>query len=81
MRINGDVALLKGIMKEMLEEDRAAGGKLLAHDFIAHHTEGFEAFGARSRRRALGRRSSRRAASRARSIREAAKIAIGIRSG
>ena len=30
-------------MKEMLEADRAAGGKLLAHDFIAHHTEGFEA--------------------------------------
>ena len=34
---------LKGIMKEMLEEERAAGGKLLAHDFIAQHTEGFEA--------------------------------------
>ena len=43
VRVNGDVALLKGIMKEMLEADRAAGGKLLAHDFIAHHTEGFEA--------------------------------------
>ena len=25
VRINGDVALLKGIMKEMLEEDRAHG--------------------------------------------------------
>ena len=43
VRVNGDVALLKGLMKEMLEADRAAGGKLLAHDFIAHHTEGFEA--------------------------------------
>ena len=43
VRVNGDVALLKGIMKEMLEADRASGGKLLAHDFIAHHTEGFEA--------------------------------------
>jgi molybdopterin-dependent oxidoreductase alpha subunit len=43
VRVNGDVALLKGIMKEMLEADRAAGGKLLAHDFIQHHTEGFEA--------------------------------------
>ncbi len=44
VRINGDVALLKGIMKEMLEEDQRGGGKVLAHDFIEHHTEGFEAF-------------------------------------
>jgi molybdopterin-dependent oxidoreductase alpha subunit len=43
VRVNGDVALLKGIMKEMLEADRAAGGKLLAHDFIQHQTEGFDA--------------------------------------
>jgi molybdopterin-dependent oxidoreductase alpha subunit len=43
VRVNGDVALFKGLMKEMLEADRASGGKLLAHDFIAHHTEGFEA--------------------------------------
>lgn len=46
VRVNGDVALLKGIMKEMLEEDRRSGGKVLAHDFIRHHTEGFEAFAA-----------------------------------
>jgi molybdopterin-dependent oxidoreductase alpha subunit len=44
VRINGDVALLKGIMKHMLERDRASGGKILAHDFIEHHTEGFDAF-------------------------------------
>jgi molybdopterin-dependent oxidoreductase alpha subunit len=44
VRINGDVALLKGIMKEMLEEDERSGGKVLAHDYIEHHTEGFEAF-------------------------------------
>ena len=43
VRVNGDVALFKGIMKEMLERDRAAGGGLLARDFIAHQTEGFEA--------------------------------------
>ena len=54
VRVNGDVALFKGLMKEMLEADRAAGGKLLAHDFIAHHTEGFEALRARSRRDLLG---------------------------
>src|SRR5262249_17052990 len=41
VRVNGDVALIKGIMKEMLEVDRASGGKVLAHDFIRHHTEGF----------------------------------------
>jgi molybdopterin-dependent oxidoreductase alpha subunit len=44
VKINGDVALLKGIMKEMLEEDRRSGGKILAHDFIEHNTEEFEAF-------------------------------------
>jgi molybdopterin-dependent oxidoreductase alpha subunit len=44
IRINGDVAVLKGIMKEMLEEDERTGGKVLAHDFIAHHTEGFGEF-------------------------------------
>ncbi|HZK82777.1 MAG TPA: FdhF/YdeP family oxidoreductase, partial [Humisphaera sp.] len=44
VRINGDVALLKGIMKDMIEEDERTGGKILAHDFIEHHTEGFEAF-------------------------------------
>jgi molybdopterin-dependent oxidoreductase alpha subunit len=43
VRINGDVALLKGIMKELLEEDRRTGGAVLTHDFIDHHTEGFQA--------------------------------------
>ncbi|MES1164974.1 MAG: FdhF/YdeP family oxidoreductase [Verrucomicrobiota bacterium] len=43
VRVNGDVALLKGIMKEMLAADRASGGRKLAHDFIAHQTEGWDA--------------------------------------
>ncbi|HEX3597766.1 MAG TPA: FdhF/YdeP family oxidoreductase [Polyangiaceae bacterium] len=43
VRVNGDVALLKGLMKAMLEEDRKSGGTVLAHDFIRHQTEGFEA--------------------------------------
>jgi molybdopterin-dependent oxidoreductase alpha subunit len=43
VRVNGDMALMKGIMKEMLLADRESGGKVLAHDFIAHHTEGFAA--------------------------------------
>jgi molybdopterin-dependent oxidoreductase alpha subunit len=46
VRVNGDVALLKGIMKEMLEADRRSGGKVLAHDFIAHHTDDFAALAA-----------------------------------
>jgi len=44
VRVNGDVALLKGVMKEMLAADRASGGQVLAHDFIRHHTEGYDAF-------------------------------------
>lgn len=43
VRINGDLALLKGIMKVMLEEDVRTGGRVLAHDFIREQTEGFEA--------------------------------------
>jgi molybdopterin-dependent oxidoreductase alpha subunit len=42
VRINGDVALLQGIMKSMLEADEASGGRVLAHDFIQRYTEGFE---------------------------------------
>ncbi len=42
VKINGDVALLKGIMKEMLEED-GRGGQVLARDFIEHQTHGFAA--------------------------------------
>jgi molybdopterin-dependent oxidoreductase alpha subunit len=44
VRINGDVALLKGIMKEMIEEDDRTGGKVLDHDYIRAHTEGYDAF-------------------------------------
>lgn len=40
VRINGDVALLKGIMKEMLEH----GDHVLDREFISEHTEGFDAF-------------------------------------
>jgi molybdopterin-dependent oxidoreductase alpha subunit len=44
VRINGDVALLKGIMKAMLEEEERRPGKIFDHHFIASHTSGFEAF-------------------------------------
>ncbi len=75
VRINGDVALLKGIMKEMLEEDERTGGKVLAHDFITHHTEGFEAFAADIKRESWERIVQSSGLTREQ-IREAARIAI-----
>jgi molybdopterin-dependent oxidoreductase alpha subunit len=43
VRVNGDVALLQGICKEMLEEERRRPGRVFDHDFITAHTDGFEA--------------------------------------
>src|SRR5437763_4268763 len=40
VRINGDVALLKGIMKEMLDEEKRRTGKIFDHQFIGERTEG-----------------------------------------
>ena len=61
VRINGDVALFKGIMKEMLEEDERTAREVLAWDFIEHHTEGFDAFAKDIRTRELGTESSKTA--------------------
>ena len=44
VRVNGDVALLQGIGKELLERD-ARGAQLADRDFIARHTEGFDEYG------------------------------------
>ncbi|HTL30917.1 MAG TPA: FdhF/YdeP family oxidoreductase, partial [Tepidisphaeraceae bacterium] len=44
VRINGDVAALKGIMKEMLEMDERSGGKVFDHQFIQKKTAGFDEF-------------------------------------
>ncbi len=48
VRINGDVAFLKGVMKVVLDLDRAAVASgnvgVLDRDFIAAHTAGFDAF-------------------------------------
>lgn len=46
VRINGDMALLKGIMKAMLELEQADPGSVLDHGFIAAQTSGFAAFAA-----------------------------------
>ncbi len=44
VRINGDVALLKGIMKEVLLEEERRPGQVLDHSFIREKTSGFEEF-------------------------------------
>jgi molybdopterin-dependent oxidoreductase alpha subunit len=43
VRVGGDVALLKGVMKELLALDAERGG-VLDRDFLERHTTGFEAF-------------------------------------
>ncbi len=40
VRINGDIALLKGIMKVLLAED-GTSGRVIDHDFVRDHTDGF----------------------------------------
>ena len=44
VRINGDVAFLKGMMKHIFKREEAQPGTILDHAFIAEHTTGFEAF-------------------------------------
>ncbi len=44
VRVNGDVALLKGIMKEVLDAEDRRPGQVLDSEFIARHTTGFEEF-------------------------------------
>ncbi len=47
VRINGDVALVKGLMKEMLElEDLGGAGSVLDLEFIKNYCSGFENFAA-----------------------------------
>src|SRR6266404_17185 len=44
VRINGDVALLKGIMKEVLAAEERNPGEVLDREFIANYTDGFAEF-------------------------------------
>ncbi len=44
VRINGDVALLKGLMKEVLDAEARRPGEVLDHEFINQHTTGFAKF-------------------------------------
>jgi molybdopterin-dependent oxidoreductase alpha subunit len=41
-KVGSDVALLKGIMKHVLEAERLAAGRVLDHGFIRKHTIGFD---------------------------------------
>jgi molybdopterin-dependent oxidoreductase alpha subunit len=43
VRINGDVALLKGFMKEIMAQEESHPGEVLDHDFIEQYTTGFSA--------------------------------------
>jgi molybdopterin-dependent oxidoreductase alpha subunit len=44
VRVNGDVALLKGLMKEVLEEEARRPGEVLDQRFIEAKTHGFDEF-------------------------------------
>jgi molybdopterin-dependent oxidoreductase alpha subunit len=44
VRVGGDVALLKGVMKELLALEVERPGRVLDRAFLERHTEGFEAF-------------------------------------
>jgi molybdopterin-dependent oxidoreductase alpha subunit len=44
VRINGDVALLKGLMKQVLAAEENRAGTVLDHEFISKYTTGFEQF-------------------------------------
>jgi molybdopterin-dependent oxidoreductase alpha subunit len=50
VRINGDVALLKGIMKDVLVQEERKPGEVLDRDFITQYTNGFEEFAAALRK-------------------------------
>jgi len=44
IRLNGDMATMRGIMKEMLAEEDRAPGSVFDHPFIEQYTVGFEPF-------------------------------------
>jgi len=44
VRIGGDMAVLKGLMKVMLERERAEPGSVFDHEFISNKTYGFDEF-------------------------------------
>ncbi|MGZ8458146.1 MAG: FdhF/YdeP family oxidoreductase, partial [Gemmatirosa sp.] len=75
VRINGDVAFLQGVMKEMLAEEDARPGQVFDQAFIRAHTVGYEALVETLRRASWDVIVEQSGASRAQ-IRAAAEIAM-----
>ena len=44
VKIGGDMAMLKGIMKSLLEREKQNPGEIFDNEFIKEHTHGFEGF-------------------------------------
>jgi molybdopterin-dependent oxidoreductase alpha subunit len=44
LRIGGDMAVIKGMMKIMLQRERQNPGTVFDHEFISEHTTGYEEF-------------------------------------
>jgi molybdopterin-dependent oxidoreductase alpha subunit len=42
VRVNGDVAAIKGILKDLVEREQQGGAAGIDHEFIERYTEGFE---------------------------------------
>jgi molybdopterin-dependent oxidoreductase alpha subunit len=77
VRINGDMAAMQGIMKEMIaEEDRRPGGGALDWDFIRSHTTGSDELIAQIRSTGWDEIVARSGLTREQ-IRSAAEIAMG----
>jgi len=76
VRINGDMAVFQGMMKEMLEAEDARPGSVLDRAFIDAHTSGFAELAAHLRSVPWGEITAGSGLERER-IREAAAIAMG----
>ena len=42
VRVNGDVAAIKGLLKDLFEREKRGHSSAIDHEFIKSHTEGFE---------------------------------------
>lgn len=78
VRINGDMAVLRGIMKEMLAEEERRPGEVFDREFILEHTSGYEAFAEHLRASSWDDILAGSGLTRGQ-IREAAEIAINCR--
>ncbi len=79
VRINGDMAVFQGIMKEMLEGEEARPGSVLDHDFIGGHTRGFDGLKAHLESVTWDEVTRASGLDRAK-IREAAEVAMGAKA-